>query len=122
MTRIERDDDLYRRILHYFYVAAENRISSAAFMTRGGKLDPEVSVYLARLSDPAAVLGAGTPNQQLVALKAEIPLDLGLSVRLEPEDAFPGHCVITDFSSNWKEQCARLAEACKLVDVSVDKE
>lgn len=89
MTRIERDDDLYRRILHYYYVAAENRISSAAFMARGGKLDPEVSVYLARLSDPAAVLRARAPNQELVSLKAEAPLDLGLSVHLVPEENFP---------------------------------
>lgn len=122
MTQIERDDDLYRRILHYYYVESEHRISSAAFMAGGGKLDPDVSVYLARLSDPATVLRAGAPNQHLVSLKAGVPIDLGLSVRLMPEDDFPGHCVITDFSSNWKEQCARPAESCTLVEIGVDDE
>ncbi|MDQ3412717.1 MAG: hypothetical protein M3509_11440 [Chloroflexota bacterium] len=122
MTRIERDDDLYRRILDYYYIAAENRISSAAFMGRKGKLDPEVSVYLARLSDPKAVLRAGTPKQRLASLKAAVPFDLGLSVRPMPEDDFPGHCVITGFSTNWKEQCARLAERCTLVDLPIADE
>lgn len=61
MERIEGEDDLYRRILDSFLNEATGRISSSAFMGKKKRFDPEVSVVLARLSDPADGLGAGLP-------------------------------------------------------------
>lgn len=117
MGAIDGEEDLYRRIIHYYYNERTGRISSSAFMLKGKWLDPEVSVFLARLSDPAEVLDVGLPKQKLVALKAQVPYDQELDVKLDPIDRFPGHCVIVGFGKNWKTQCARLAEACQLVEV-----
>lgn len=116
MERIDGEEELYRRILHFHHIEETGRISSSAFM-RKNKLDPEVSVFLARLSEPADVLDDGLPRQKLVALKAQAPYDNGLDVVAQPIDRFPGHCIIVGFGKNWKEQCARLAEVCRLVDV-----
>jgi len=115
--RIDDGDDLFRRILEYHRVPATGRISSSAFMGKGRRLDPEVSVFLARLSDPAKVLRAGLPRQQLVALQAAVPRAIGLDVHLQPTEDVVGHCVIVGFGLNWKEQCARLADASHLVEV-----
>jgi hypothetical protein len=46
-----------------------------------------------------------------------IVYDIGLRLRRDPIDQFPGHCVIEGFGSNWKEQCLRLAEGSRLVDM-----
>jgi hypothetical protein len=116
MVEIDGEDELFRRILKYFYVPEAKRISSSAFMAKGKRLDPEVSVYLARLSDPEAVLKAGAPEQKLISFLAEVPFALGLGVRHDPTEQFEGHCVITGFGANWKEQCDRLAEASRLVE------
>lgn len=116
MGGIDGEEDLYRRIIHYYHHESTGRISSSAFMLKGKRLDPEVSVFLARLSDPSEVLDAGLPKQKLVALKAQVPYDEGLDVKPDPIDRFPGHCVIVGFGKNWKAQLARLAEACRLVD------
>lgn len=117
MERIGADEDLYRRILHYFHNEETGRISSSAFMAKKKRLDPEVSVFLARLSDPAEILDAGLPKQKVVALQARIPYGLGLNITPDPIDRFPGHCLIVGFGQNWKEQCDRLAEAARLVEV-----
>ena len=117
MEKIDAEDELYRRIFEYHHNPDTGRIASSAFM-RKNKLDPEVSVYLARLSDPAKILTAGLPRQKLVALKAAVPRAIGLDVLHQPTDEFYGHCLITGFGSAWKEQCARLAEAARLVDLS----
>ncbi len=115
METIDGEDDLLRRILH-FHVAERGRVSSAAYK-RKNRPDPRASVYLARVSDPARILRAGLPGQRLAALKAAVPRDLGLEVIHEPNDEFYGHCVITGFGGNWKEQCARLAEASRVIDL-----
>ena len=99
MERIDGEEELYRRILHYQYNEETGRISSSAFM-RKNKLDPEVSVFRARLSDPSAVLDAGLPRQLLAVLKAKVAYELGLNVDPQPTDRFPGHCVITGFGRN----------------------
>lgn len=116
MERIDGDEELYRRIFGYQYVEDEDRIASSAFM-RKNRLDPEVSVFLASLSDPREVLDAGAPHQRLTGLKAQIPYDVGLDVQRSPTDQFAGHCVIVGFGENWKEQCARLAEASYLISL-----
>lgn len=116
MTQVEPDDELYRRILH-FHRKPDGSVSSAAFMAKGGRQDPDVSVYLARLSNPHKVLKAGVANQLLASLQASVPLGLGLSVRLDPMPDFPGHCVITDFGQSWKQQCSQLAAASKIVNL-----
>ncbi len=115
MAVVDGEEDLYRRILHFHHNEESGRVAASAFM-RKKKLDPEVSVFLARLSDPAKVLDAGLPRQKLAVLKAQVPYDQGLNVLPRPNDQFPGHCVIVGFGANWKEQCARLAEACRVVD------
>ncbi len=116
MERIEDDEEVYRRILHYHFVESEGRVVASAFM-RKKKLDPEVSVFRARLTDPRDVLDDGLPQQKLVALKVEVPRKHSLEVLQRPNERFPGHCIITGFGENWKEQCARLAEASRLVSV-----
>lgn len=115
MERIDAGDELYRRVLHYHVDEATGRISSSAFMHKR-KLDPEVSVFLARLSSSTDILDAGLPQQRLVALTAGAIVAIGLAVEHQPTEQFPGHCVITGFGRNWKEQCARLAEVARLVD------
>jgi hypothetical protein len=118
MERIDGEDELYRRILHYYYDEKTRRISSSAFMRKKKKLDPEVSVFLARLTDPRAVLAGGLPGQRLISLLAQLPIDLGLRVAHDPINGFPGHCVITNFHPDrWKEQCDRLAEGSNLVEI-----
>lgn len=118
MEQIAGEDELYRRILHYYYDEKTHRISSSAFMRRKKRLDPEVSVFLARLSDARAVLAHGLPEQRLISLLAQLPIDLGLRVVHDPIDGFPGHCVITNFhSDHWKQQCDRLAEGSRLVEI-----
>ena len=115
MQLIDGDDILYRRIIHYQYDEAAGAISASAFM-RKRKLDPEVSVYLARLTDPREILAAGLPGQLLAALEAQVVFDAGLSVIHQPTEHFSGHCVIVGFRmTNWKEQCLRLAEGSRLV-------
>jgi hypothetical protein len=118
MVQIDGEDELYRCILEYHHHPETGRISASAFM-RKNKLDPEVSVFLARLSDPARVLRAGLPRQKLAALTAGVPISLGLEVHHQPTEEFEGNCVITGFAPDrWKEQCARLAEAAYLIEVS----
>ena len=98
MERIDGEEKLYRRILHYYHNTKTGRISSSAFMAKGKKLDPEVSVFLARLSEPDEILDAGLPEQKLVWLKVQVPYDIGLEVQLQPIDRFPGHSVIIGFA------------------------
>jgi hypothetical protein len=118
MEPITGEDQLYRRIIHYQYNEETGEISASAFMKKR-RLDPEVSVFLARLTDPRDVLDAGLPAQRLVALQAQAVYDIGLKIVPEPTKEFPGHCVIVGFGKNWKEQCLRLAEASRIVDESV---
>jgi hypothetical protein len=114
MTAIDPKDELYRRILSY-HVKPDNSISSAAFMTKTRKPEPECSVYLARLTSPAAVLRAGLSGQRLAGLLAESPMSLNLVVKLDERPDDPGHCLIVGLAT--KEQCSRLAEAAYLVPV-----
>ncbi len=117
MVEIYGTDELLRRILKYFYVPETNHISSSAFMAKGKQLDPEVSVFLARLSNPVAILQAGAPEQKLISVRAEVPFALGLDVRHDPNEQFEGHCIIAGFGPNWKEQCDRLADAARLFEI-----
>jgi hypothetical protein len=110
------EDILYRRIIHDQHDQGTGAISASAFM-RKRKLGPEVSVYLARMTSPREILAAGLPGQLLIALKAQVAFDAGLSVVRQPTQEFPGHCVIVGFGeTTWKEQCLRLAEGSLLVD------
>ena len=118
MELIDGDEELYRRIIHYQHDQSSGAISASAFMKKR-KLDPEVSVYLARLSTPKAILAAGLPEQMLVAFKAQTAYDAGLTVVHQPLMDFPGHCVVIGFGQfNWKEQCFRLAEGSHLVNLA----
>ena len=117
MVQIADEDELYRRILEYHHDPGTGRIAGSAFMRKAKKPDPEVSVFLAGLSHPGQILRAGLPRQWLVALKARDVRAIGPDVRHEPNEQFPGHCVIVGSGPNWKEQCARLAEASRLVEV-----
>lgn len=113
MERIDDDDDLYRRIFRYS-VKPDGTVSSAAFMTKSKKPDPECSVSLARLTTPEEVLrpGRGLPGQRLIALTASVPRSLGLTVLHDPlpDDA---HCLI--WGLTLVSECDRLAEASSLV-------
>jgi hypothetical protein len=112
MERIAPDDDLYRRLFHY-HVKPDGSISSAAFMTRSGKPDPDLSVHLARLVTPAESLLHGLPGQGVIAVRAEVPLALGLMVCHDPQPGDPGHCLVQGLQS--KAQCVLLAKAARLV-------
>lgn len=115
MAPISGDDALYRRIIHYQYDESSGAISATAFMKKK-RLDPEVSVFLARLSDPGVVLAAGLPGQLLAVLRAQTVFDAGLDVINQPIDRFPGHCVIIGFRDGaWKQQCLMLAEGARLL-------
>lgn len=118
MELIDGEEWLYRRIIHYQYDEATGAIAASAFM-RKKRLDPEVSVFLARLSNPHALLAAGLPGQRLVELKAKVAYEAELRVVSQPIPGLPGHCVIVGFASGmWKAQCLRLAEGSRLVNVS----
>ena len=112
MERIEPSDELYRRIFHY-HLKPDGRISSAAFMTRSGKPDPNLSVHLARMVDPEESLRRGLPGQGIVALPAAVPMAMGLVVRHDPQPGDPGHCLIPGLET--KGACVRLAAASRLV-------
>ena len=114
MERITDDDELYRRIFPY-YVKPDGTISSAAYMTKSKKPDPECSVYLARLTTAEEVLrpGFGLPGQQVVVLAASIPLSIGLSVEHDPQPDAYAHCLIKGLTR--ASECDRLAEASRLI-------
>lgn len=118
MEPIDGEEALFRRIIHYQYDETTGAISASAFM-RKKKLDPEVSVFLARLSEPNELLAAGLPSQFLAVLKAQVAYDAGLDVIRQPLPNFPGHCVIVGFTEEgWKGQCLRLAEGSRLVELA----
>jgi hypothetical protein len=112
VERIDDHDELYRRILHY-HLRPDGSVSSAAFMTRSKKPDPDCSVHLARITSPEESLRLGLPGQGVVVLYALVPRSIGLSVRHDPQPGDRGHCLIQGLSL--KEQCAKLADASRVV-------
>ena len=121
---IEPADYLYRRLMWYYVVKTTDgeRASSAAFR-EGSKnnFSADVSVYLARLTTPAAVLSSeagGLPKQRLAQLQASVPLDLGLEVRHVPISAIEGtvgyaHSEISGIRVGDLEP---LASGCRILD------
>ena len=116
-VQVDANDELYRRILSYHAVREGDgfRISSAAFMTKSRRPDPHCSVYLARLTIPAAVLEGGIANQRLAGLPASKPMAMGLDVKNDDKPGDPAHCVILGLSS--KQQCEELASAAYLIEM-----
>ena len=93
LSPIEDEDELYRRF-PLAYLKDDGILSSAA-SKRGKDPDPEVSVDLARLTDPDECLRrANRPDQGVAALIALVPRGLGLVVRHAPVAGNPAHAVI----------------------------
>lgn len=106
-------DSLYRRIFHFF-VKDDGNVSSAAFKKKN-KIDPKISVDLARLTTPSRALTFGLPGMGLAELSAAVPLDLGLAVTHCPdaETGNDAHCVIT--GEHTRTTCHVLAENATVV-------
>jgi hypothetical protein len=120
VVEIDDDDELYRRIVHYF-VLDDGRISSSAFKDRRGKPDRSISVDLARLTTPEACLArAPNPSFQLGVLVAGGPRSLGFEVRHDPLPDNAAHALIE--GQNTPEKCRRLAEMTRLVPITQDNQ
>lgn len=122
-SRIETigsQDSLYRRFFRT-QISADGTVSSAAFMTRSKKPDPNCSVYLARLTTPEAVLAAapGELNMKIAVLGAGTPIAMGLDVVHDPQSSemasvHYAHSEIRGLAT--KAQCRQLAKVCEMVD------
>lgn len=113
-TRIEPDDEVYRRLAPETVDFGSNLVRRNAFYTRG-EPDPEISVHVKRLTgDPAELLErAGRPNFGLGVLAVSALRELGLRVEYRPTVDDPSHAVILEVST--KADCDRIASATTLV-------
>ncbi len=109
---ITRDDLLYRRFVAY-HIKPDGRLSSAVFMRRK-KIDPALSVDLARLTTPQKTQ-APYPHMGVAEIAASVPLDMGLAIEHSPdlENDNYAHCLIIGLES--KSQCRRMAEESKIL-------
>lgn len=112
---VERDDELYRRVL-YYYIASTRAISSGAFKDRRKRPLNKFSVYLAGLTSPQKCLIHVTSDFRLIGLYARTPMDLGFRVWQETEHGDNAHCNVEGESSN--DVCNRLAKESYPVDVA----
>ncbi len=76
MVDIDPQDEVLRRIFSY-HLKPDNTISSAAFMTRSRKPDPECSVSLSKVTDADTLLAGGPPGQAAVAFTSGFRCPLG---------------------------------------------
>ena len=112
MVEILDEDWLYRR-LHAACFRKDGTVSSAAFMTNSFP-DAQVSVYLARLTNPVeSVNRDGKGYRKLGELQVGGTRALGLDVVHDPLQENQAHCLILGASS--KATCKRLAGLVQVV-------
>jgi hypothetical protein len=96
VEQIGDNDDLYRRLnprTHF----RNGRVTRGAFYAAGDKPDPEVSVDLARLINhqpEQTARGDLSRSWHVGALKAGVPIGLGLTVEHAPKDDNYAHTYI----------------------------
>lgn len=120
-VQISDDDLLYRRF-YYKSLRRDGSITFAAYTRPRTTIpDPEISVDLARLTNPARTLGAVDKSLfGLGELKAGDVRKLGFTVRHQPieENLAQGieknyaHCIIEGLKT--EEDCDRLAEKTRV--------
>ena len=112
METIDDEDELYRRLLHY-YIKTDGKISSAAFQpSKRGRSDA-VSVDLARKTTPEETLGRDNRGFRLGGILAAVPRSSGLDVLHDPLPGNESHCLIV---GNFNMTTRRiLADATRLV-------
>lgn len=112
MGRIRDDDILYRRCFPE-YIRPNGTVSSATYMlsrARPKKPDPEVSVYLKRITSISETIHlANAPHLEFAVLELTVRevRDLGFEVQPDPGFHARSHCVIKGLIT--KADCARLA-------------
>jgi hypothetical protein len=112
LERVDRTDDLYRRLVG-FHINPDGTVNSAAFKL-DGKPDGSISVDLARLTTPERCLAVGgKPELGVGALRAEVPLDLGFAVRHDPQPENEAHALIE--GEDTKAKCRQLAEKARVI-------
>jgi hypothetical protein len=112
-VQISDDDLLYRRF-HYTALRPDGSIVGAAYTKpKSAIADPEISVDLARLTSPEKTLKAGRlPVFGLGELKVGDVRKLGFTVRSQPIEENPAHCIIEGVKT--EEDCDRLAEITRV--------
>lgn len=116
LVEINGDDFLYRRLVRS-HIRKDGSVSSTAF-TYSNVPQPEVSVDLARLTTPQESLAREKrPGWRLGELQASVPIEMGLGVRHAPIEGNRAHSLITGMGPNDLEQCRRLAENARILDL-----
>lgn len=109
---VEGDDELYRRIVS-FHLYDDGTVNPAAFRLRG-KPDPSLSVEHAKLTTARECADRpGRPGFGVAALKASVPLALGLKVQHAPEPGNYAHALIE--GNDNKANTHRLALASRVI-------
>jgi len=106
-VEINDDDFLFRRLApNHLY--PDGTVNSNAYKL-DGKPDPEISVDLAKLTEEVEALArAGRPGFRLGLLQVRDIRSRGLTIRHDPTEENPAHCVIE--GNNSKAICRKLAE------------
>lgn len=112
LVDIGDDDVLYRRLARH-QINRDGSINSSAFK-RGGIYETNISVDLARLTDPqASVDRAARPGFRLGAFLAAHPRHLGFRVEHDPREDNPSHTLV--LGDNDQEISRALARLMRLV-------
>jgi hypothetical protein len=115
---VDDADQLYRRVVgYYIFTDAQHgveRISSSALKEKKRRPERDISVEIARLTDPQTSL-AGAPNAgfRLIGFIARVPRSLGLDVVHDPVPDCYAHALIT--VSITADHCIAMVEAAVVV-------
>ena len=109
---INDEDELYRRLMHY-YVKEDGKVSSAAFQpSRNGRQDA-ISVDLARKTTAEITLGRDDRGFRLGGLLVAVPRSVGMEVEYRPQPDNNSHCLIVgEFTMTNRR---KLADATRVV-------
>jgi hypothetical protein len=110
IVAIDDDDRLYRRMVpDHFH--EDGSVKSNAYKLNG-KPDPSISVDLARLTTPEESIARGQrQGTQVGVLTVREIKALGLTVRHDPTNENPSHCLIEGNAK--KETCKALGQMTK---------
>lgn len=110
INRLDPDEGLLRRYSSK-QCLTDGSPTSFAFVPR--KHESGLSVYLERLTSLDVALGQGLTGQGIAVFAARVPQELGLSVRRDPIEDAPGHCLVEgNFSKSVRR---RLAENSRVL-------
>jgi hypothetical protein len=109
---IADEDVLYRRLAQH-QINPNGTVNSSAFK-RGGTFETEISVDLARLTNPQEIVSrAGRSGFRLGEFEANEPRALGFRVEHDPLPENPSHALVV--GSNDQEVSRALARRVRLV-------